>query len=85
MMIVNLLNLPLLFASNAMFPSKFMPSWLQPIVQVNPISYATDISRQLLLGSSGMASLGFDFLYLGSFAVVLTVVGTIVSWRFLSR
>jgi ABC-2 type transport system permease protein len=85
MMIVNLLNLPLLFASNAMFPAKFMPSWLQPVVQANPVSYATDISRQLLLGSSGMASLGFDFLYLGVFAVILTVIGSIVSWRYLSR
>jgi ABC-2 type transport system permease protein len=85
MMIVNLLNLPLLFASNAMFPAKLMPGWLQPIVQVNPISYATDISRQLLLGSSGMASLGFDFLYLGSFALALTVLGMIVSWKYLSR
>jgi ABC-2 type transport system permease protein len=85
MMIVNLLNLPLLFASNAMFPSKFMPDWLQPIVQANPVSYATDISRQLLLGSTGMASLGFDFLYLGAFAVALTVLGTVISWRFLSR
>ncbi len=84
-MIVNLLNLPLLFASNAMFPSKLMPGWLQPIVQVNPISYATDISRQLLLGSSGMASLQFDFLYLGAFAIVLTVLGMVVSWRFLSK
>ncbi|MCL5067999.1 MAG: ABC transporter permease [Thaumarchaeota archaeon] len=85
MMIVNLLNLPLLFASNAMFPAKFMPSWLQPVVRVNPISYATDISRQLLLGSPGMASLGFDFLYLGVFAVMLMVAGTAVSWKFLSR
>jgi ABC-2 type transport system permease protein len=85
MMIVNLLNLPLLFASNAMFPAKFMPSWLQPVVQANPVSYATDISRQLLLGSPGMASLGFDFLYLGVFAVILTVIGTVVSWRYLSR
>jgi len=85
MMIVNLLNLPLLFASNAMFPAKLMPGWLQPVVDVNPISYATDISRQLLLGSSGMASLGFDFLYLGSFALILTVLGMVVSWRFLSR
>lgn len=85
MMIVNLLNLPLIFASNAMFPAKLMPSWLQPIVRVNPVSYATDISRQLLLGSPGMASLGFDFLYLGLFAVALTTLGTIVSWRFLSR
>jgi len=84
-MIVNLLNLPLLFASNAMFPAKLMPGWLQPIVKVNPISYATDISRQLLLGSTGMSSLGFDFLYLGSFAVALTILGMIVSWRFLSK
>jgi len=85
MMIVNLLNLPLLFASNAMFPAKFMPGWLQPIVQANPVSYATDISRQLLLGSTGMASLGFDFLYLGGFAIALTVLGTVISWRFLSK
>ena len=85
MMIVNLLNLPLLFASNAMFPAKFMPSWLQPIVRVNPVSYATDISRQLLLGSPGMANIWFDFLYLGVFATILLVAGTIVSWRFLSK
>jgi ABC-2 type transport system permease protein len=85
MMIINLLNLPLLFASNAMFPAKFMPSWLQPIVYWNPVSHATDISRQLLLGSSGMSSLAFDFAYMGIFAVVLTVLGMIISWRFLSR
>lgn len=85
MMIVNLLNLPLIFASNAMFPAKLMPGWLQPIVNVNPVSYATDISRQLLLGSSGMNTLGFDFLYLGSFAAAITIVGMIVSWKFLSR
>lgn len=83
--IFNLLNLPLLFASNAMFPAALMPSWLQPIVKVNPISYATDISRQLLLGSPGMANLAFDYLYLGAFAVILTSVGIFLSWRFLSR
>ena len=85
MMIINLLNLPLLFASNAMFPAKFMPNWLQPVVWWNPISHATDISRQLLLGSAGMSSLWFDFLYLGLFAVLFMVIGTIISWRYLSR
>ncbi|MGQ9782143.1 MAG: ABC transporter permease [Nitrososphaeria archaeon] len=83
--IMNLLNLPLLFASNAMFPAGFMPDWLQPIVKVNPVSYATDISRQLLLGSTGMASLSFDFIYLGSFAIILSAVGIVMSWRFLSK
>lgn len=85
MMIINLLNLPLLFASNAMFPAKFMPSWLQPFVWWNPVSHATDISRQLLLGSTGMSSLAFDFAYMGIFAAVLVTVGTIISWRYLSR
>jgi len=83
--IVNLLNMPLIFASNIMFPAKYMPEWLQPIVNVNPISYATDISRQLLLGSPGMASLAFDFLYLGSFAIVTTTIGVILSWHYLSK
>ena len=85
MAIMNLLNLPLLFASNALFPAKFMPSWLKPVVSVNPISYATDIARQLLLGSPGMASLAFDFLYLGAFAVLLSALGIYMSWKFLTK
>lgn len=83
--IVNLLNMPLIFASNVMFPAKYMPEWLQPIVSINPISYATDISRQLLLGSPGMASLAFDFLYLSSFAIITTAIGIILSWHYLSK
>src|SRR5208337_2440869 len=49
--IINLINLPLLFASNALFPSKEMPTWLQDIVKVNPVSYANDAVRQLLIGA----------------------------------
>jgi ABC-2 type transport system permease protein len=85
MAIMNLLNLPLLFASNALFPAKFMPNWLQPIVRVNPISYATDISRQLLLGSPGMGSLLFDYVYLAGFALIFCVLGTYLSWKFLTK
>jgi ABC-2 type transport system permease protein len=85
MTIMNLLNLPLLFASNAMFPAKFMPSWLQPVVNVNPVSYVADAARQLLLGSTGMASLWFDFTYLGVFAAIFAVIGLFMSWRFLSK
>lgn len=85
MAIMNLLNLPLLFGSNALFPSKFMPDWLQAFVKINPISYATDAARQLLLGSTGFASLQFDFLYLGAFAVAFSVIGIVMSWRLLSK
>jgi ABC-2 type transport system permease protein len=84
MAIMNLVNLPLLFGSNALFPSKLMPTWLQDFVKINPISYATDASRQLLLGSTGMAALGFDFTYLLGFAVLFAVIGIVMSWRLLT-
>ena len=41
---------PLTFASSAFAPPETMPSWLQPIVEVNPITVATDALRGLLLG-----------------------------------
>jgi ABC-2 type transport system permease protein len=85
MAIINLLNLPLLFGSNALFPSSFMPSWLQAFVNVNPISYAADMGRQLLLGATGMASLAFDFAYLAAFALIFATISIILSWRFLKR
>lgn len=85
MAIINLLNLPLLFASNALFPTKLMPNWLQDIVKVNPVSYAIDGVRQLMLGATGANSLLFDFAYLIGFAGFFTIVGIVLSWRLLSK
>jgi ABC-2 type transport system permease protein len=85
MAIINLLNLPLLFGSNALFPSSFMPNWLQAFVNINPISYGTDIGRQLLLGATGMNTLVFDFTYLAAFAIIFASIGIILSWRFLTK
>jgi ABC-type polysaccharide/polyol phosphate export permease len=69
----------------ALFPSKFMLSWLQAFVSVNPITYGTDVGRQLLLGSPGYASLAFDFLYLSLFAVIFGSVGIVMSWKLLTK
>jgi ABC-2 type transport system permease protein len=86
MAVMNLLNLPLLFASNALFPLKFMPDWLQDIAQYNPISWATDASRQLIIISSiDMTKLIQDFTYLGVFAIVFAGMGIVLSWRYLSK
>jgi oleandomycin transport system permease protein len=41
---------PLLLASSVFAPPETMPGWLQPFVQVNPITVATDALRGLLLG-----------------------------------
>jgi ABC-2 type transport system permease protein len=83
MMVVNLLNLPLLFASNAFFPTKFMPSWLQAVASVNPVSFAINIGRNLLLNIPIATSVFNEFLYLGIFAVVLAAISIVLSWKLL--
>ncbi|MBE5728697.1 ABC transporter permease [Candidatus Parvarchaeota archaeon] len=83
MMVVNLLNLPLLFASNAFFPTKFMPSWLQAVASVNPVSFAINIGRNLLLNIPIATSVFNEFLYLGIFAVALAAISIVLSWKLL--
>ncbi|MDJ0556321.1 MAG: ABC transporter permease [Microcoleaceae cyanobacterium MO_207.B10] len=44
-------NLPLLFASTALAPLSFMPSWLQVVASLNPLTYAIEPIRYLYLHS----------------------------------
>ncbi len=85
MAVVNLLNLPLLFGSNALFPTGLMPDWLQTFAKINPITYVTDATRQLLLLQTDMMQLTFDFAFLTAFALVFSAVGLLLSWRYLSK
>jgi ABC-2 type transport system permease protein len=85
MAIINLLNLPLLFASNAYLPVKLMPTWLQNVVQFNPVSYANDATRQLLVGATASYPLWMDFSVLAVFAVILGTLGIVASWRLLTK
>jgi ABC-2 type transport system permease protein len=93
MAVMNLVTLPLMFASNAFFPTSIMPDWLKAVAQVNPMTYTTDAVRQLLIYSSvnwwgsvgGQMGVALDFLYVGIFAVVVSTIGIVLSWRYLSR
>ncbi len=44
-------NLPLLFASTALVPLAFMPTWLQFVSSLNPLSFAIEPIRYLYLHS----------------------------------
>jgi ABC-2 type transport system permease protein len=48
------LTFPLLFMSSALVPVSLMPSWMQSVSQVNPISYTVDAVRALTI-------VGFDW------------------------
>ncbi len=51
--ITSLLNLPILFTSNAMFPQATMPPWLQTVTAYNPASLAVNVMRQNLFATEG--------------------------------
>lgn len=75
-------NLPLLFASTALVPLSFMPTWLQWVATLNPLSYAIEPIRYVYLHSDwsfssivlqapwGSVSLGSALLVLLGFASV---------------
>lgn len=83
--IIQLITLPLMFASSAYFPIARMPEWLQVIASVNPISYTIDAVRRLMIFSDGFGPLVLDFAYVGLFAVVVTAICVVLSWRYLNK
>jgi len=86
MAVMNLITLPLMFASNAFFPTSIMPSWLQTVATFNPMTYTTDAVRQLLInGTTDFMVVAKDFAYVGIFAVLAATIGIVLSWRYLSK
>ncbi len=78
----NLLNLPLLFASNSLFPEEQMPEWLRIMVYINPITHSNEVVRTLVIDASLAIPLA-SFTYLLILAIGSTILGFILSRRFL--
>ena len=67
---------PMFFLSGALFPIENLPSWLEPIVFIDPITYSVDALRGVLLGIHTF-SLAFDIAVISVFALAAIFVGTI--------
>jgi ABC-2 type transport system permease protein len=64
-----LFNLPMLFASNALYPLVNMPGWARVLALANPTTYLIDALRQLTFGGAATLPLPLSFLVLVLFAV----------------
>ncbi len=87
--IVNFATFPLVFTSTALFPEAGFPSWLSTISGVNPITWATDIARLLMvnggtLTSSQQSTLTSDGVYLVAFALAMAALGYIAARKALA-
>jgi len=52
--IVNFLVFPLFLLSGTIFPMETAPAWLQSIAMLDPLTYAVDMLRGLLLGTNNL-------------------------------
>jgi ABC-2 type transport system permease protein len=65
----NLMTLPLMFFSTALVPVNFMPAWIKYISAINPINYAVEAARAVLVGTPNLSSYGTAALILTLFTV----------------
>jgi ABC-2 type transport system permease protein len=65
------ITMPLFFSSNALYPTRLMPGWLQAISKVNPLSYEVDALRGLLIGVPTNIWLDVGVLVLAATAAVV--------------
>ncbi|MGQ9469609.1 MAG: ABC transporter permease [Nitrososphaerales archaeon] len=89
MAVVNLLNLPLMFASSVLFPINQMPNWLQSIARFNPLSYSSDLVRAFILHSHSVgldvSKIALNFEVLIGFAVIFSFIGIILAEKGLRK
>ena len=69
------LTMPLFFASSAIYPIALMPSWLQVLAKVNPLTYQVDALRSLMVaGGTASFPVALDFGVLAFVLVILLLI-----------
>lgn len=68
MMLSSLVKFPLVFISGVFIPVEQLPQWGMAIASISPLTYFTDLTRQLFL-NKGFYPLALDFLAVAAFAV----------------
>lgn len=80
--VVNLLNLPLMFASAALFPTTMMPDWLRGVASYNPLTLAVDAARTFVFHNPNpLYDAWVDIAGLALLAVFLVVLSVVLSKR----
>lgn len=70
------LIMPLFFASNALYPIDMMPAALQYVAVFNPLTYAVDAVRGLMI-SGDVSNLAIDMAAIALFDVVVFAVASL--------
>ncbi|HEU5119958.1 MAG TPA: ABC transporter permease [Candidatus Nitrosocosmicus sp.] len=78
-LISNFINLPLMFASTALFPNDNFPPWMQTISNLNPVSYSSTFGREIIFAGNISDVSWLYFYCLLIFAGIMLLVGIVVA------
>jgi ABC-2 type transport system permease protein len=68
---------PMFFLSGALFPINNLPPYLAPFVLIDPITYAVDGLRGVLIGTEySTFPVILDFAVISAFALMMILIGT---------
>jgi ABC-2 type transport system permease protein len=81
--ILNMLALPLVFLSPSISSFESMPSWFAAIARFNPVTYAIESIRTIMINGWDLAVILPDLLVVGTFSVVMLLIATMLfrRWR----
>ncbi|MDP2689663.1 MAG: ABC transporter permease [Deltaproteobacteria bacterium] len=71
------LNVIFFFPSGAIYPVESFPGWLKTFAYMNPEAYSVHALRSVLFKGAGFAAIEWDMLFLGVFAAVMVLLGTV--------
>jgi ABC-2 type transport system permease protein len=80
--VVNAINLPVLFTSNAIYPWGAMPAWLQAVASYNPVSLAINVLRENFFGTAFYAYPPYVYLAgLAAWTLAIFLLATLLARR----
>jgi ABC-2 type transport system permease protein len=79
-----LINFPVFFLSGAFYPVESLPDWLRSVVLVNPMTYAVDGLRAVMIKGTSILNVIPDVVIVGIFAVLTQLLGNLALYLALS-
>lgn len=77
--LATMVALPMMFLSGIFFPITALPSWLQTVVHVLPLTWLTDAMHRVMNDGAGLSEIALDCLVLAGWAMLTFAIAT---WRF---
>ncbi|WP_456474669.1 ABC transporter permease [Candidatus Pyrohabitans sp.] len=76
MVMMMVIIMPMWFLSGGLYPLESMPDWMRPLAIVNPMTYATDAARAIMIRGIIWETLVLNLAVISAFALTMFLLGS---------